>query len=126
MQNNQKKLMAQKIFIEKQLTKDLKDIQQNYARLELELKKDDVIKTNLAVGRIQRLTQMMTTSYSYITQVVGFMVFDQDSLYEQPDHIDDEQMQAMIKEKNEAEAASQLLAPNQVERRTSGMMMGDA
>ena len=44
----------------------MKDIQGNCNRLELELKKDDVIKTNIAVGRIQRLTQMMTTSYSYI------------------------------------------------------------
>jgi hypothetical protein len=44
--------MAQKLFIEKQLNKDMKDITANCTRLELELKKDEMIKTNIAVNRI--------------------------------------------------------------------------
>jgi hypothetical protein len=70
----------------------MRDISSNCTRLELELKKDEMIKTNIAVNRIQRLTNMMTTSYSYITQVVGFMVFDQENAYEQPEYINEEQV----------------------------------
>jgi hypothetical protein len=79
----------------------MRDITANCTRLELELKKDDMIKTNIAVNRIQRLTNMMTTSYSYITQVVGFMVFDQENAYEQPEYINEEQIQEMINQKND-------------------------
>lgn len=66
MQNNQKKLMAQKVFIEKQLKKDSAGLLQQMNRIELEIKKDEVIKTVHAVHRMKSLTKAMTDSYRYI------------------------------------------------------------
>jgi hypothetical protein len=51
-------------------------------RIELEIKKDDMIKTTNAVARMRALTKSMTDSYVYIQQVVSFMVFDQENNYE--------------------------------------------
>ena len=85
MQNNQKKLMAQKVFIEKQLRKDSSALLQQMNRIELEIKKDEMIKTVHAVHRMKSLTKAMTDSYYYINQVVGFMVFDSESNIEEFD-----------------------------------------
>ena len=54
-------------------------------RIELEIKKDEMIKTVHAVHRMKSLTKAMTDSYYYINQVVGFMVFDSESNIEEFD-----------------------------------------
>lgn len=58
--------MAQKVFIEKQLNKDKNALNHQMTRMELEIKKDEMIKTTHAVSRMKSLTKAMTDSYNYI------------------------------------------------------------
>ena len=48
-------------------------------KTELELKKDQIINSSLALSRLQLLHKTMSDSLKYINKIVSFMVFDQDT-----------------------------------------------
>ena len=45
-------------------------------KTELELKKDQLINSSLALSRLQMLHKTMSDSLKYMRKVIGFMVFD--------------------------------------------------
>lgn len=47
-------------------------------KTELELKKDQLISSTLALSRLQMLHKTMSDSLKYMRKIVGFMVYDQD------------------------------------------------
>lgn len=47
-------------------------------KTELELKKDQLINSSLALSRLQMLHKTMSDSLKYMRKVVGFMVFDEE------------------------------------------------
>jgi len=48
-------------------------------KTELELKKDQLISSTLALSRLQLLHKTMSESLKYMRKIVGFMVYDQDT-----------------------------------------------
>ena len=74
--NNQKKMQAQQKFLQQQLDKDLRQLATSMHKTELELKKDQLVSSSAAIGRLQDLHKIMSDSLKYTKRLVSFMVFD--------------------------------------------------
>ena len=75
--------MQQK-FLQQQLDKDLRQLQKETEKSERELKKDQLVSSSAAIGRIQDLNTIMRNSLKFTKRLVSFMVFDQDVQGKQP------------------------------------------
>ena len=61
-------------------------------KTELELKKDQLVSSSAAIGRLQDLHKIMSDSLKYTKRLVSFMGFDQEASGKQFSAEDDEAM----------------------------------
>ena len=57
----------------------MKQLSTSMHKTELELKKDQLVSSAAAIGRLQDLHKIMSDSLKYTKRLVSFMVFDQEA-----------------------------------------------
>ena len=75
---NNKKLVLQKKFLEKQLEKDRREIHLEMNKIQIEIQQDQLMNSSSALQRFKGVYQAVSDQLAYVEQIVGFMDFDQE------------------------------------------------
>ena len=75
---NNKKLVLQKKFLEKQLEKDRREIHLEMNKIQIEIQQDQLMNSSSALSRFKGVYQAVSDQLAYVEQIVGFMDFDQE------------------------------------------------
>lgn len=75
---NNKKLMLQKKFLEKQLEKDIRELHLEMNKIQIEIQQDQLMNSSSALQRFHSVYQSVSDQLTYVQQIVGFMDFDQE------------------------------------------------
>lgn len=73
---NNKKLMLQKKFLEKQLEKDIRELHLEMNKIQIEIQQDQLMNSSSALQRFHSVYQAVSDQLTYVQQIVGFMDFD--------------------------------------------------
>ena len=74
--NNNRKLHLQKKFLEKTIEKDLRNLQTEMQKSEIDMQRDAFITSQQAQQKLGQMYTVVRDSLSYIREVVQFMNFD--------------------------------------------------
>ena len=75
---NNKKLMLQKKFLEKQLEKDIRELHLEMNKIQIEIQQDQLMNSSSALQRFHAVYQAVSDQLTYVQQIIGFMDFDQE------------------------------------------------
>ena len=74
--NNNKKLQLQKKFLEKTLDRDLKNLQTEMNKAQIDMQRDTVISSQHAQQKLHQMYSVLKESLNYVKEVVMFMNFE--------------------------------------------------
>ena len=74
--NNNKKLQLQKKFLEKTLDRDLKNLQTEMNKAQIEMQRDTFVSSQQAQNRLHKMYSVVKESLNYVKEVVLFMNFE--------------------------------------------------